>query len=298
LNVVGAVANEDRAPDDALDALIRTFPNGIVLRKLDWYQPTDHDVCFRPTWSSSHPLAAALQVSFLLRGSDGHEVARADTQPQAGLAPTWSWPIGVAVHDSYCVPTVGTLGPGEAYTLLVRWYRVLDQHATGEVTLVGIREQETVNAPNVPHLVITDHHYVTAQDVSNPEVTFAGSIQLLSHDIVTASDALSLTLRWSSPVTLTQDYKRFVHLAPLSSPEPIRQVDGFTLDGMYPTGMWIPSESVSETIKLDLAGVPPGDYQLAVGWYDPETLTRLPAVGKTEPITDGRYVVAHIHLQH
>jgi hypothetical protein len=109
LTVVAAAPASDRSAEPLP---IRTFPNGIALNKLDWYHPTDHDICFRATWSSLRPPAAALQVSFLLRGSDGRDIARADTQPQAGLAPTWSWPTGVPVPDSYCVPTGGRLRQG------------------------------------------------------------------------------------------------------------------------------------------------------------------------------------------
>jgi hypothetical protein len=236
-------------------------------------------------------MADALQVAYVLRGSNGQLIARADVQPQAGLAPTWSWPLSVPVLDGYCVPMVSKLAPGERYTMLMRWYRLADQQSVGEVTLVGIREQMTTLVPNRPQPVITVHQFeqpVTGYPVN---VTFGERIRLTGYDLVTTTNALRLTLYWTSPVTITQDYKMFVHLATTSSPEPVRQVDGLTREGMYPTGMWVPGEIVSDTVTLDTTDLPAASYQLAVGWYDPESLARLPVTSNNQVINDGRYVL-------
>jgi hypothetical protein len=273
---------------------IRTFPNGIELRKIDWYQPTYEDMCFRVTWAAARPMAAALQVSFMMRGSDGRVVSQVDSQPQSGLAPTWSWITGVPVLDSYCTHANSWIKQGENYTVQIRWYRVLDQQSSGGVTLVGTRKGDFSLAPETPHAVITDHIYSTPPVQHQTEITFGQSIRLQGYDLLTSTQNLSLTLYWSSAMSLTQDYKLFVHLAPLSTPEPIRQDDRFTLNGMYPTGMWVPGEIISETVTLNLADVPAGEYQLAIGWYDPDTQDRLTAVTDTGSLPDGRYVLAKI----
>ncbi|MCL5275920.1 MAG: YfhO family protein [Chloroflexi bacterium] len=296
--LAGLTVNEPAEPTrDQVGAPIRTFPNGIVLRTLDWYQPTDHDLCFRPGWESARTLASALQVSFLMRGADGREIARADAQPQAGLEPTWSWPQGALVRDGICVKTTGLLQPGEPYTLLVRWYRVLDQQPDGEVILVGTRAQDTVNAPNLPHPVITNHTYALPAVQHPAAVTFGNNIKLMGYDLVTTTQHLDLTLYWTAISTPALDYKSFVHISPLTSEEPVRQADRYTLDGKYPSGMWMPGEIVSDTVQLDLSGVPPGRYQLAIGWYDPQSLARLPAVTGDTALPDGRYVVTELDRQ-
>jgi hypothetical protein len=66
-------------------------------------------------------------------------IAQADGQPQAGLAPTWSWPDGAIIHDSQCVPAIELLEPGEPYTVEIVWYRVADLRPTGQATLRGER---------------------------------------------------------------------------------------------------------------------------------------------------------------
>jgi hypothetical protein len=58
----------------------------------------------------------------------------------------------------------------------------------------------------------------------------------------------------------------------------VAQADGFPHAGAYPTSQWAAGEVVPEVVRLDLAGVPPGIYQVAVGWYDPaDPAARLPA---------------------
>jgi hypothetical protein len=60
----------------------------------------------------------------------------------------------------------------------------------------------------------------------------------------------------------------------------------------YPTSQWIGGEVITEIITLDLRNVPSGAYRIAIGWYDPTTVIRLPAIdaaGATLP--DGRVIL-------
>jgi hypothetical protein len=62
----------------------------------------------------------------------------------------------------------------------------------------------------------------------------------------------------------------------------------------YPTGLWVKGEVVTDTVTLTLADVPPGDYRVAVGWYDPNTpADRLPAFDANgKPLEVNRVVMA------
>jgi hypothetical protein len=132
-----------------------TFDNGIVLRDMDWFFASAHEVCFRPVWQRGRPnvnRADALQVSLRAFGSDGRLIAQADSQPQAGLAPTWAWPDDAWVHDSQCVPANNALHPNERYTVQIVWYRLADLQPTGQVTLRGVggARLEDLNLPEAP----------------------------------------------------------------------------------------------------------------------------------------------------
>lgn len=141
-------------PRNAPARRIVEFGNGIALHDMDWFFSSAQEACFRPVWSRIRPnanRADALQVSLRLFGREGRLVAQADGQPQAGLAPTWSWPDGVLINDSQCVPTNGLLDANEPYTLQIVWYRAANLEQTGEATLRGVRGPQ-LNDLNVPGL--------------------------------------------------------------------------------------------------------------------------------------------------
>ena len=59
-----------------------------------------------------------------------------------------------------------------------------------------------------------------------------------------------------------------------------------------PATMVLRGRVVSETIALDWEGVAPGRYRLALGWYHPHTLARLPASDGDRTVQDGWAVLA------
>lgn len=93
---------------------------------------------------------------------------------------------------------------------------------------------------------------------------------------------LNVTLYWQAEDTSSSDYTIFVHLV---SAEGLRsQHDGppgrgeppFT-GGMLPMSSWLPGEVIVDTHPVPIASaMPDGEYWLAVGMYDPATMTRLP----------------------
>lgn len=277
------------------DSIIRVFPGGIVLQQVDWFHTSEHNVCIRLTWLTTRPRMDALRVALRLRSADGREIASADGEPQAGLAPTWAWPLSAPAGDSYCVETADTLQPGEPYTLLVRWYRLRDNYTEGEITLVGQRSQGLWDL-HMPTLAITERLWQPPPIQTPSQAVFGESIRLLGYDLLTTTQSLSLTLYWQAGKPIARDYKLFVHLSPMDRPEPLRQDDRLTRDGLYPTGVWQPGEIVSDTVALDLVDLPPARYRLAIGWYDPNTLARLPATEAGRPVPDDWLVLGAIDL--
>lgn len=130
------------------------FDNGIALQAMDWFFASAQEVCLRPVWRRTRAdvnRADALQVSLRVFGQDRRLIVQADGQPQAGLAPTWSWPDDVLIHDSQCVPTQDVLMPDEPYIVQIVWYRLADLGVTGEAWLSGRAgpRLEDLNVPQV-----------------------------------------------------------------------------------------------------------------------------------------------------
>lgn len=121
---------------------------------------------------------------------------------------------------------------------------------------------------------------------------FGDMIELAGYDLRQRGESVRLTLYWQALTTPDRHYMLFVHLADLESGEPISQVDTMPQEFTYPTGRWAPGEVVIDEVELSTAGVPSGRYDLAVGWYDPDTRERLPVVdSEGTRLPDGRLLL-------
>ena len=128
-------------PPNALDQPMHVFSNGIALHQADLVNTSPHDICVRANWSRTARMqnqADALQVSFRLMDAQGELIAQSDGQPQAGLAPTWAWPLNALIEDSYCgVPVKRPLQEGERLSVQVIWYRRQTLEEVDRVLLQG-----------------------------------------------------------------------------------------------------------------------------------------------------------------
>jgi hypothetical protein len=102
-------------------------------------------------------------------------------------------------------------------------------------------------------------------------------IALVGYDMV-KDDRLSLTLAWQCLSPPADDYTVFVHLLD-GNGAIVAQADGQPRGGAYPTSIWSPGEVVPDEFDLAIEGLPPGDYDLAVGLYLLATGDRLPMTG-------------------
>lgn len=92
---------------------------------------------------------------------------------------------------------------------------------------------------------------------------------------------VTLTLYWRCITPVRADYTVFNHLLDAQGVW-IAQQDGSPASGYYPTSWWQPGEVVVDRHVIDIPpDVQPGDYQIAVGLYDLDTLRRV-------PVQDGR----------
>ncbi len=114
--------------------------------------------------------------------------------------------------------------------------------------------------------------------VSQPvTATLGGAIRLHGVDVARAEGELAVKLVWQSLAPLTTSEKVFVHLV---GPDGslIAQSDALPAGG-YGTEQWVEGEVVIDEHRLALPpDLPPGDYRLRVGMYDPATGARLTVV--------------------
>lgn len=102
---------------------------------------------------------------------------------------------------------------------------------------------------------------------------FGGVIRLAGYETARAADTLLVSLAWEASSAPYLDYTAFVHVLD-GAGKLIAQTD--RPPAGYPTGDWRPGEIVIDHFVVQLpAGLPPGEYRLQTGFYDPATVARL-----------------------
>jgi len=86
---------------------------------------------------------------------------------------------------------------------------------------------------------------------------------------------LPVTLYWKANGQIDTSYMVFLHLSDAAG-RPLSQHDGFPMSGLALTSTWHPGEVITDQHELFIKdGIPPGEYRLLAGLYDPETGLRL-----------------------
>ena len=112
---------------------------------------------------------------------------------------------------------------------------------------------------------------------------FANQIQLIGYDSIyekiNPGNALPLTLYWETLQPPGQNLNLFIHLIDPATGE---QIAGFDAPPSFPTGYWQPGNTIIDARSLPIpADLPPGNYELRIGWYNLNDFARLPLVGST-----------------
>ncbi len=191
-------------------------------------------------------------------------VVHSQTEPLSPTYPTSRWPKGAIVAARYRLSLDPLLPPGR-YSLAVAVLDPRSGESLGQfLSPLTIEERERSYA--IPPLQV------------RLNVDFGGQVRLLGYDLAREGDELRLTLHWQALRRMEGDYKVFVHLFDPATEAIVAQHDAMPRQNRYPTSWWAKGEVVSDAVTLSLEGVPEGDYRLAVGLYDPETLERLAAI--------------------
>lgn len=119
------------------------------------------------------------------------------------------------------------------------------------------------------------------------DVLLGDQFRLLGYDAdlqtATTGRQLAVTLYWQALTGTDVGYKVFVHLIDEHG-QLVAQYDGHPRDWTYFTYLWQPGEVVEDEYLLALEeDLIPGDYQLQVGLYWPDTGERLPIIQDGRP---------------
>ena len=129
---------------------------------------------------------------------------------------------------------------------------------------------------------------VEALDIEHPLVAeLGGKVRLLGYNIESGfhpGDGIHLTLFWQCLEEMGQDYTVFIQVWRTDTQAYVTGFDGPPVQGDYPTSLWAPGEIIVDTHPIDLSSLPPGEYYLLIGLYNPIGGDRLPAFGPDGPL--------------
>ncbi|MFZ1396576.1 MAG: hypothetical protein WAS33_06755 [Candidatus Promineifilaceae bacterium] len=269
----------------------------LTVRSLGVQPAGDGNVTVQLAWFTPQPLSQNYNVALRLTDAQGKFVRVWDGQPGFGFVPSSGWPAGEWVHDWLTIPLPP---PDEAherpFTLVAQLYEVAEPNRValtrrlGELVEVGA---EIIFEPTEPVFALPEE-MVGLGDAAS--AVFGDEIQLQGYRFSQTAESLDLTLIWQALANGQTEYTRFVHLIPAGGDgAPLVQSDSPPRYGSYPTSQWTAGEVIEDMVSLSLEGVPPGEYQVAVGFYSqpvPGQFTQLPVVaGAGALVADGRFIL-------
>lgn len=264
------------------DPVLARFGDRILLRDDVRVVPDSAGWDVQTTWQAVRPIAANYTCLLQVLRADGTILAQRDYEggPGYGFWPTSAWPVGEWLTDRLRIPLPEDNTADEAAALRV----VLYDRSTADLRALG--------SAVVP-LAERDHSYDVPEMDHAVSALFGEQAELLGYDVVRDGQALRLVLHWRAVRQALGDWTVFVHLLHRDGEQIATQWDEKPLRGAYPMSWWREGEVVSDETVLDLRSVPTGEYLLAVGLYDAETLDRLPVVVESGgTLEDGRFVLA------
>jgi hypothetical protein len=124
------------------------------------------------------------------------------------------------------------------------------------------------------------------------EIRFAGGLELVGYEVdktaVQPGDEVWLTAEWQITQPISRNWSIFVHLNDPVLARPIAQRDMFHGQGLRPTSLLQPGESVvtRHLLTVPETAVAPADLDLTIGLYDFATGERLRITASELPITE------------
>jgi uncharacterized membrane protein len=171
------------------------------------------------------------------------------------------------------------------------WF-VIDKSRLWNLYTLGFKQQllarmETVFQADQVYVLLPKHKAtaIPARPDTQLEALLDGQVELTGFSLDQAAllrgAPAQLTLFWRLLQPMGADYKVFVHLRDRTG-RTVAQADHIPSEALValPTSTWREGETVPDVSYLQVpADTPPGEYQLLVGLYNPDTLERLPVEG-------------------
>lgn len=272
--------SEANLPPTGLERLDLTYDNELRLIAYRVDKSPVHPGDWLPVtlyWQAARPIAKNYSVFIHLLGQNNAVIGQVNTYPAGGNWPTSLLEPGKILEDTYYIPILPEAGAPAVIRLAMGLFEFEDpaRAAKPAVNPAG----ETVQ-PIVGAIPLLPRHWSKPEPGHRLTANFGGQIQLLGYDgppaetVIKPGDQISLTFFWETLSAPGQDLTLFIHLI---EPTTQTQMAGFDRPPDFSTAFWQPGYQIGDSRQLAIpADLPPGTYELQLGWYNPTSLARLP----------------------
>ena len=138
--------------------------------------------------------------------------------------------------------------------------------------------------------------FTTAEPQVTTNYTWDDAISLRGYDLSYLNDgSLAIHPYWQALRRMDISLTNYFHLINPESGQIVAQADVIPRGWTYPTNWWEQGEVVEDRVMLSLEEVPPGEYELYVGWYDIDTGQRVPVHSQNgDPVPDNSILLTTV----
>jgi len=224
-------------------------------------------------WQILQPTDFDYSIFVHLLGRQRQVVGQLDSYPGRGHRPTTLLQPDDILADRYDVPIKPEAEQGAPARLQIA-AGVYDYHEPGRPGKPAVNAEGQPVEPIIGAAKLVPWQWPPPPASDSP-VNFFDKITLLDHQL--DASAQTLTLTWQVNQPPGADYTVFIQAWQADTNEYAAGFDGPPVQGDYPTSLWAPGEIIVDVHTLTLAELPPGDYFLLAGLYNPVSGKRLPA---------------------
>ena len=233
-------------------------------------------------WQLLRPVKVNYSVFIHLLGRGRQVIGQVDSYPGGGKWPTTLLAPGHIVTGYYEVPITPRAEFEHAPARLQIAAGIYDLNEPGLPGKAAVNAAGTPVDPVIGAVKLTPWQWPQPGEAESP-VNLFDKATLLSHQLAANNQAITFTWRVDAP--FETDYTVFIQVWDEAG-QYITGFDGPPVGGDYPTTWWSPGEIIEDTHRLHLSQLPPGEYTLLAGLYNPDTGDRLPAFNSDGPLPD------------
>jgi hypothetical protein len=260
--------NSDLQIADHVEGDVRLAPGGPQLLGYEWPAPLElragDGIPLALLWQAGNVVLGDTQLYLQL--SDGTQRwRRAQGHPLGGRYAPEQWKRDELVRDVW-VALLPADAPAGRYRLEV----VASENGEDKI-LLDLGEVDVVARP---------HTFSAPHPAFSQQARLGDVAELVGFDAPSEASAgapLEVVLYWHALGEATSNAVRFVHLLDAAD-HIVAQLDSVPGNGEFPLTGWVSGEFIRDQALLALpSDLPPGQYRLAIGLYDPVTGKRLTA---------------------